>query len=69
MKLKIKYRGKYKEIEIEKEKVRAEDILKLFGLSSEYAFIVKNGEVVSEDELINEGDDIKVINAISGGLT
>jgi len=63
MKLKIKYRGKYKEIEIEKEKVRAEDILKLFGLSSEYAFIVKNGEVVSEDELINEGDDIKVINA------
>ncbi len=67
MRLKIKYRGKYQELEIKKDKVRAEDILKLLGLSSEHAFIVKNGEVVSEDEPIHEGDDIKVINAISGG--
>jgi sulfur carrier protein len=67
MKLKIKYRGKEQEIEINKDKVKAGDILEALGLSSEYAFVVKNGEVVSEEEEIKETDDIKVINAISGG--
>ncbi len=67
MKIKVKYRNQIKEIEIKKEKIKAEDILKALGLSSEYAFVVKNGEVVPEDEIITELDDIKVINAISGG--
>jgi len=67
VKLKIKYRGSEREVVIDKKKVRAEDILKALGLSSEYAFVVKNDEVVSEEEIIKEGDDIKVINAISGG--
>ncbi|NPA51485.1 MAG: MoaD/ThiS family protein [Aquificae bacterium] len=67
MKLKVKYRGKFYELDINKEKVTALDILKALNLSSEYAFVVKNGEVVPEEELINETDDIKVVNAISGG--
>ena len=67
MVLKLKYRGKIQTVNIEKEKVKAEDILKALGLSSEYAFVVKNGEVVPEDEVISEEDEIKVVNAISGG--
>ncbi len=67
MVLKVKYRGKIQTVNIEKEKVKAEDILKALGLSSEYAFVVKNGEVVPEDEVISEEDEIKVVNAISGG--
>ncbi len=68
MKLKVKYRGKYRELEFDKGRVKAEDILKALGLSSDYAFVVKNGEVVSEEEIIEENDDIKVVNAISGGI-
>ncbi len=67
MKLIVKYRGKETELEFDKEKILAKDVLKALNLSSEYAFVVKNGEVVSEEEEIKEADDIKVINAISGG--
>ena len=67
MKLIVKYRGKETELEFDKEKILAKDVLKALNLSSEYAFVVKNGEVVSEEEEIKETDDIKVINAISGG--
>lgn len=67
MDLKVKYRGKEQVIRIDKKRVRAIDILKALGLSSEYAFVIKNGELIQEDELINPEDDIKVVNAISGG--
>ncbi|GAB6071689.1 MoaD/ThiS family protein [Venenivibrio stagnispumantis] len=67
MEIKIKYRGKEQIIKFDKEKITAKDILKYLGLSSTYAFVAKNGEIVSEDEIINPEDEIKVINAISGG--
>ncbi len=65
--LKIKYRGKEQTLKFEKEKVKAYDILKALGLSAEHAFVVKNGELVPEDETITPEDKIKVVNAISGG--
>ncbi len=67
MKLKVRYRGKIHEIQIDKDKVKAKDILDYFNLSPEFAFVAKNGEIVSEDEEILPNDDIKVVNAISGG--
>ncbi|NPA12457.1 MAG: MoaD/ThiS family protein [Aquificae bacterium] len=67
MELTVKYRGQEKKINIQKEKIKAEDILKALGLSSEYAFVVKNGEVIGENEEVSPEDQIKVINAISGG--
>ncbi|RUM59939.1 MAG: thiamine biosynthesis protein ThiS, partial [Persephonella sp.] len=48
MEFKVKYRGKEKVLRINKEKVLAIDLLKALNLSSEYAFVVKNGEVVPE---------------------
>jgi len=65
--LKVKYRGKEKVLTIKKEKVLAIDLLKALGLSPEYAFVVKNGEVVPETEEIKSEDSIKIVNAISGG--
>ncbi|RUM49374.1 MAG: thiamine biosynthesis protein ThiS [Hydrogenothermus sp.] len=50
-----------------KDKVRAIDILNELKLSPEYAFVAKNGEIISEDEDIFPEDEIKVVNAISGG--
>jgi len=67
MELKVLYRGQEKVISIDKDRVKAKDILKALGLSKEYAFVVKNGEVVSEEEELNPKDEIRVINAISGG--
>ncbi len=67
MQIRIKYRGQEKVLDFDKSKVRVKDILEALGLSSDYAFVVKNGEIASEDEEINENDQIKVVNAISGG--
>ena len=67
MEIKVKYRGKEQILKIDKEEIKAVDILKALGLSSEYAFVVKNGELAQEDEPISPEDDIKVVNAISGG--
>ncbi len=67
MKLRVQYRGKELELEFEENKVKAKNILKAMNLSSEYAFVVVNGEVVEEDFYIKEGDQVRVINAISGG--
>jgi len=67
MEIKVKYRGKEQILRFDNEKIKAVDILKALGLSSEFAFVVKNGELAQEDEPINPEDDIKVVNAISGG--
>ena len=67
LEIKVKYRGKEQILKFEKDKVRAIDILKALGLSSEHAFVAKNGELASEDEVITPEDKIKVVNAISGG--
>jgi sulfur carrier protein len=67
MKLRVQYRGKELELEFEGDKVKAKDLLRAMNLSREYAFVVVNGEVVEEDYYIKEGDQVRVINAISGG--
>ncbi len=67
MDIEIKYRGKKQVLKFDKEKITAGDILKAMGLSPEYAFVVKNGEIAQEDETVSPQDEIKVVNAISGG--
>ncbi len=67
MEITVSYRGKEKKLNIDKDKITAGDILKALDLSSDYAFVAVNGEVVSEDYIIKETDKIKVVNAISGG--
>lgn len=67
MKIKVHYRGQIKEIEFEGEKVKVLDLLKALGLSREYAFVVKGDDILEETDLIEDGDEIRVINSISGG--
>lgn len=67
MKIKVRYRGQDKVLEFEKDKVKASDILKALGLSRDFAFVVKNGEIIPETETVTEDDELKVVNAISGG--
>ena len=68
MKITVEYRNNKIELEFEENKVKAKDVLKKMNLSRDYAFVVKNDEIVDLDEYITQSDKVKVINAISGGL-
>ncbi len=65
MPLKVLYRGR--EIELPDKRLKAKELLKKLGLSPLSSLVVKNGEVISEEDYVEEGDNIRVINAISGG--
>ncbi len=65
MPIRVLYRGK--EIEVEGERIKAKDLLKKLGLSPLSSLVVKNGEVISEEDYVEEGDEVRVVNAISGG--
>lgn len=43
------------------------DLLKELGIPISEVVVVKNDEVVTEDEKIEEGDFIKIIDVVSGG--
>ncbi|MCS7214181.1 MAG: MoaD/ThiS family protein [Candidatus Calescibacterium sp.] len=64
-KIYVLYRGK--KIEFEEEKMKVKEILKKLNLSGEYAFAVRNGEILDENQTVKAGDEIKIVNAISGG--
>ena len=67
MKVKVYYRGELKELEFDKEKITALELLKALGLSKEYAFVVKEDEILDERDVIRDREEVRVINAISGG--
>ncbi|WP_448583424.1 MoaD/ThiS family protein [Thermocrinis sp.] len=67
MRLSLHYRGKLIHINFDKEEIRVRDILDKLNLSRDYAFVIVNGEIAAEDQIVSEQDDIRVINAISGG--
>ncbi len=65
MPIKVIYRGK--EIELPEKEIKAVELLRKLDLSPLSSLVVKNGEVVSEEDILKEGDEVRVINAISGG--
>lgn len=48
-------------------KMRGIDLLKKLNLQPQSNIIIKNGEVITEDEYIEQNDEVEIINAISGG--
>lgn len=67
MKVRVVYRGQVKELHFEGERVRVMDVLKVMGLSKEYAFVVRGEEILEEREFLKDGEELRVVNAISGG--
>ena len=43
------------------------DLLNMLKLDSSRFIVVKNGEIVTEDDIINDGDYIKILDSVSGG--
>ena len=66
MPIKVLYRGK--EYEFPEKKLKAKELIRKLGLSPLSSLVVKNGEVISEEDYVEEGDEVRVINAISGGI-
>ena len=56
-----------KTIEINENNLPVKNVLLKLDLHSESYLIVKNGELITEEELLYDGDQIKLIAAISGG--
>jgi len=62
--MKVIFRGRESEV---KGPLKVKELLKMLGLLPESTVVLKNGEPVTEDELLEEGDEVRVISAISGG--
>jgi len=48
-------------------KGKAIELLNKLNLNSEEVILIKNNEIVTEDEMLNDEDDIKILSVISGG--
>ena len=56
-----------KEFEIEFDGETVKDLLNSLNLEWSRHVVIKNGEIVTEDEKIENGDYIKILDAVSGG--
>ncbi|MBI4739763.1 MoaD/ThiS family protein [Candidatus Woesearchaeota archaeon] len=43
------------------------ELLLFLKQNPESVILVKNGEVVAEDELFSDGDNVKILSVVSGG--
>ncbi|MEK6964182.1 MAG: MoaD/ThiS family protein [Nanoarchaeota archaeon] len=45
----------------------AKKLLITLGVSSQAVLIIKNGELVTEDEVLKDKDEVKLLSVVSGG--
>ncbi len=65
MKIKIKLPEDEKEVETNASKVN--DLLKELGINPVSHLAILNGELVTEDEELKEGDELDIKEVVSGG--
>lgn len=63
--LKAVFRGRV--YEFDEERMKVSELLKRLNLSPESTLVVRNDEVLTEDEILRRGDEVRIISAISGG--
>ena len=64
LKLKVKFRDQTFEFDRE---MTVRELLKELNLSPESTLVVRDDEVLTEDEKLRKDDEVRVISAISGG--
>ena len=65
--IKVRFLREDKEELVEyKEDLKIEDILRKFGYSSETAVVKRNGKINTEDENVEDNDDILIMSVGSG---
>jgi sulfur carrier protein ThiS len=60
----ITFRNKRYEV---KENITARDALKKIGIDPESVLITVSGKLVTDDTLLRQGDEVKLVAVISGG--
>jgi len=54
-------------ISLGQERIRVKELLEKIGLLSNEYVVVKNGQVVSEEETVSDDDEIVLYPVVSGG--
>lgn len=67
MTLRVKLMPENRVMELDLRKARVREILRTVGLPQEMAVVLRNGRIVTGEEMVEEGDDIVVMRAVSGG--
>ncbi len=62
----VKFMLRKQEYELEGT-IRVKEALKELGLSLEAYFVVKDGELLNENDVLRNGDVVKIVSVISGG--
>ncbi len=62
--MKVEFRGQTFNFS---KRMKVRELLKELNLSPESTIVVRGEEVLTEDEWIEEEDEVRVISAISGG--
>ena len=66
MKIFIERENKSRNIEIDNP-ISIKLLLKKLDISSESVILIKNNDIVLEDELITNDDELKLLSVVSGG--
>ena len=62
--MQITFRDKKYEI---KGGISARDAIKKIGVDPEAVLVVVNGKLVTDDAVLKDGDDVKLVAVVSGG--
>ena len=66
-KILVELDGKEKEVEFKGKRIRVDRLLELLNIYPETAVVVKGGELLCDDELLADGERVKVVVATSKG--
>lgn len=62
--MEVLYRGKTYRFE---ERMSALKLVRLMGLSWEEVLVLREGNILTEDDMVSPGDSIRVVAVVSGG--
>ncbi|WP_456342993.1 thiamine biosynthesis protein ThiS [Thermovibrio sp.] len=66
-KILVELDGKEREVEFKGKRIRVDRLLELLNIYPETAVVVKEGELLCDDELLADGERVKVVVATSKG--
>ncbi|WP_456456402.1 thiamine biosynthesis protein ThiS [Thermovibrio sp.] len=66
-KILVEIDGKEREVEFKGKGIKVEELLELLNIFPETAVVVKEGELLCDDEVLREGNRVKVVVATSRG--
>lgn len=54
-------------VDVNEKNISGTELLEFLKINPSSVILVKNGEVVLDDELFSEDDEVKILSVVSGG--